>query len=281
MKDPCQRVAIPYTSLGTGVKNQNICILLEFKYDTIFPKRIDEVKVVLYPSIPPIPEVSTANMSVLQECGEPLLALSTLSPKIAVYSAYYHQGYDGALPEIYLRENAAKRLIAAAEKLPASFHLVALDGWRSTQVQASLYEQFRQSLLRQGWQEGAALKAELGKFVALPTTDRQKPSPHLSGGAIDLTIAGPDGWLDMGTDFDDFSDMADTRYFEEISEPTEQQRAIRDNRRLLYHLMIEGGFVNYPKEWWHYEYGTRSWAVRTQQEPRYGGIQTIHEISKS
>lgn len=232
----------------------------------------------LYPAIPPIPEVSTAQLSVLNECGEPLVALSTLSPKtIKVYSAYYHLGYEGALPELYLREDAAKRLATAAEKLPVGYCLVALDGWRSTQVQASLYEHFRQSLLLQGWQEGEALTAEVGKFVALPTTNLQKPSPHLSGGAIDLTIAGKDGWLDMGTEFDDFSDLADTRYFEQLAEPSEQQIAIRNNRRLLYHLMTDAGFVNYPKEWWHYEYGTRSWAVRTQQEPRYGGILSIPE----
>lgn len=226
----------------------------------------------LYPPIPVIPEVSTANLSVWHDCGEPLVPLSTLSPKITVYSAYYHQGYDGTQPEIYLREGAAERLAAAAEKLPTDYSFVALDGWRSTQVQASLYEEFRQSLLRQGWQDGDELKAELGKFVALPTTDIQKPSPHLSGGAIDLTIAGPGGWLEMGTAFDDFSDLATTRHYEEISELSERDILIRDNRRLLYHLMIEAGFVNYPKEWWHYEYGTRSWAVRTGEDPRYGGI---------
>ncbi|WP_395142979.1 M15 family metallopeptidase, partial [Armatimonas sp.] len=32
------------------------------------------------------------------------------------------------------------------------------------------------------------------------------------------------------------------------------------NRRTLYGAMIEAGFVNYPNEWWHFEFGTRRWA---------------------
>ncbi|MDF2683915.1 MAG: D-alanyl-D-alanine dipeptidase, partial [Brevibacillus sp.] len=118
---------------------------------------------------------------------------------------------------------------------------------------------------------------ELSKFVAKPTTDIEKPSPHLSGGAVDLTISGPNGWLEMGTDFDDFTELAMTRHFEELSSPTEKEIGIRNNRRLLYHLMIQVGFTNYSHEWWHYEYGTRSWARQTNGQPIYGGILSMNE----
>ena len=224
-----------------------------------------------FPPIPLLPEQNGDHPPVLHECGEPLIPLSTLSPRIVLYPAYCRQGYDGAMEEIYLREGAARLLAQAAEKLPRKYHLVALDGWRPYQVQASIYERFRQSLLAQGWQEGEELDAELNKFVAKPTTDISKPSPHLSGGAIDLTIASADGWLEMGTPFDDFSDAAATRYYEELPSLSERELVIRENRRLLYHLMTEAGFVNYPKEWWHYEYGTRSWARKTGQVAIYGG----------
>lgn len=232
-----------------------------------------------FPPIPLFPEETDVHTPVLRECGERLIPLSALTSKLSTYSAYYHQGYDGALEEIYLREGAAHRLAAAAEKLPPEYRLVVLDGWRSHQVQASLYERFRQTLLAQGWQEGEELVAELRKFVAMPTTDITKPSPHLSGGAVDLTIARTCGdWLDMGTPFDDFSSLAATRYFEELPDLTERERIIRENRRLLYHLMTEAGFVNYPKEWWHYEYGTRAWARKTGHNAIYGGILSVsHE----
>lgn len=248
---------------------------------TILAKPTRQVNVLSVPPIPILLEETSEHTPVLRECGEPLIPLSTLTPRIAVYSVYYHQGYEGAQPEIYLREGAAHRLAAAAETLPSAYHLVVLDGWRSHQVQASLYERFRQSLLAQGWQEGEELAAELSKFVAKPTTDISNPSPHLSGGAVDLTIAGTDGWLDMGTPFDDFSELAATRYFEEMPVLTERERIIRENRRLLYHLMTEAGFVNYPEEWWHYEYGTRSWARATGRDAMYGGILSVFHPDRS
>lgn len=225
-----------------------------------------------FPPIPHIPDTDLPSPLPIRECGERMIPLSSLSDKISIYPAYYHDGYAGAQPEIYLREGAAQKLFAAAEQLPAGHKLVVLDGWRSFEVQTSLYERFRESLLLQGWQDGPALTEELSKFVARPTTDLSQPSPHLSGGAVDLTIAGPDGWLEMGTDFDDFSERAATRHFEELVTPSQKDVLIRDNRRILYHLMISMGFVNYPQEWWHFEYGTRTWGRRTQQEPIYGGI---------
>jgi len=225
-----------------------------------------------FPPIPPLPEEIGELPPVLHECGEPLIPLSRLSPRIVLYPAYFHQGYDGAMEEIYLREKAARLLVQVAERLPQGYHLVALDGWRPCQLQASIYERFRQTLLSQGWQEGEELDAELDKFVAKPSNDIRNPAPHFSGGAIDLTIANADGWLEMGTPFDDFSDAAATRYYEELPSPSERELAVRENRRLLYHLMAEAGFVNYPKEWWHYEYGTRRWAKETGQVAVYGGI---------
>ncbi|MBQ4051251.1 MAG: hypothetical protein IJD13_06430, partial [Oscillospiraceae bacterium] len=55
-------------------------------------------------------------------------------------------------------------------------------------------------------------------------------------------------------------------YFEEHDEDPEA----RDNRRLLYHVMIRAGFTNYDGEWWHFDYGNPLWASRTGKEPFYG-----------
>ncbi|GED68391.1 D-alanyl-D-alanine dipeptidase [Brevibacillus reuszeri] len=229
----------------------------------------------------PIPKLSDhilPDTLPVRECGEEMIPLSTLSARITVYPAYFTQGYAGTTPEAYLRKEAAQRLVSAADQLPEGYKLVVLDGWRSFEVQASLYDGFRHSLLMRGWQDGAALVEELRKFVAPPTTDISKPSPHLSGGAVDLTISGPAGWLDMGTGFDDFTEAAATRHFEELLHPTEKEIAIRDNRRLLYHLMTSAGFVNYAKEWWHFEYGTRNWGQQMHQKPIYGGILSMEKI---
>jgi len=226
---------------------------------------------------PPIPDEQHASDTLppLHECGEPLMPLSKLSPKISVHPYYYLEGYAGAMPEAYLRKGVAMRLVQAAERLPQGYSLVVLDAWRPYEVQHSLYERFKQSLLAAGWPEGSELDQELRKFVAPPTRNILQPPPHLSGGALDLTIAGPDGWLNMGTPFDDFSERARTSYFEHVSDDLVETIAIRDNRRLLYHLMTHAGFVNYPEEWWHYEYGTLTWARLMNTTAIYGGVLTL------
>jgi D-alanyl-D-alanine dipeptidase len=88
-------------------------------------------------------------------------------------------------------------------------------------------------------------------------------SGHSRGSTLDLTLvkAGtplshesqgdcrhpqlPEGMLDMGTSFDCFSELAHTAN-EKVSAEA------RKNRLLLKAVMEKAGFVNYPKEWWHF-----------------------------
>ena len=71
--------------------------------------------------------------------------------------------------------------------------------------------------------------------------------PHCRGVAIDLTLCDAQGnELDMGTDFDEFSDLA-FHNCEKIS--AEAQR----NRLILLGLMTAAGFDFYRNEWWHYQ----------------------------
>ena len=76
----------------------------------------------------------------------------------------------------------------------------------------------------------------------------------------------------MGTDFDDFSPRAGTRYLEEHQElPGDEEAA--QNRRILYHCMLAVGFVNYSGEWWHFSYGDRAWAGKTGNIPIYSYVE--------
>lgn len=225
--------------------------------------------------IPAEPQVDMSYLPPIRECNEPLIPLSSVTGRIRIYSYYYEQKYDGASPQAYLRTGVVKRLLQAADHLPDHYFFVVLDGWRSYQLQLSLYTRFKESLLAQGWEEGAALELELSKYVARPSQDTSRPSPHLTGGAIDLTISGPEGWLDMGTDFDDFTELAATRFFEDLPAYNERARRICHNRRLLYHAMAKAGFTNYAREWWHYEFGTISWARKKQTSAIYGGVLSL------
>ncbi|WP_139490400.1 M15 family metallopeptidase [Brevibacillus dissolubilis] len=169
--------------------------------------------------LPPVPHAHAHDQTPddFTDCGEPLVSLSGLSPKIQIAPIYHQQGLPGATADCYARSTVALRLVQAAELLPDGYSLVILDAWRPCEVQQALYDSFRQTLINQGWPDDETLTEELRKYVAKPSTDIDKPSRHLTGGAIDLTIAGPDGWLDMGGPFDDFTARAATRYYEEIT----------------------------------------------------------------
>lgn len=90
-------------------------------------------------------------------------------------------------------------------------------------------------------------------------------SSHQCGAAVDLTILDDHNTrLDMGTSFTDFGKKVHT-YSDLISD--EQ----RKNRKMLFDLMTETGFINYPLEWWHYSYGDRMWAAYSGQKKCFYG----------
>lgn len=117
------------------------------------------------------------------------------------------------------------------------------------------------------------MQIEISKYVAIPTRDLMKPSPHLTGGAVDLTLANEQGWIDMGTGFDDFTEKAQLEWYERKASLSPQEKTIRDYRRLLRQVMENAGFVSNSEEWWHYDYGNRRWANATGGSILYYGIE--------
>jgi D-alanyl-D-alanine dipeptidase len=207
----------------------------------------------------------------IHESGEPLISLSNISPKIKIFPFYFQQNLPNALNECYLREGAAQRLMKAAEKLPDGLNFVVLDGWRPYEVQKVLYEMTRDAFKKNGMTE-SEIHREISKFVSYPSDNIDTPSPHMTGGSVDLTIADQDGWLDMGTGFDEFTDKAKTDWYEEAANLSETEQKIRNNRRLLKQVMTDAGFENFEEEWWHYDYGNQRWAMLTHQLAIYKGL---------
>ncbi len=132
-----------------------------------------------------------------------------------------------AEPICYLHEAAVEPLkIAINSAKNLGLKLKIFDGFRPIEVQKYMYEKFP------------------GDFVSNPENG---VVPHCRGVAIDLTLADSAGnELDMGSDFDDFSEIA----FHNCAKiSVEAQR----NRLLLLGLMSAAGFDFYSKEWWHYQ----------------------------
>ena len=121
--------------------------------------------------------------------------------------------------------------------------------------------------LHPDWSE-AAIAEGAARYWAAPSDDPRSPSPHLTGGALDLTLCWADSGekLWMGSLFDDVSELAHLDRFEpQVAPPSYSysDAEARANRRLLYWVMIEGGFCANPAEWWHFSHGDQMWARLT------------------
>jgi D-alanyl-D-alanine dipeptidase len=137
-------------------------------------------------------------------------------------------------------------------------------------VQQYLFDDFYNRIKKENKNlDDDKLLALVTKYAAPPSTDMDLPSPHNSGGALDLTLYDKKqkAPLNMGTKFDSLSEKAQTDYYE-----TQGSDEVRVNRRLLYEVMINAGFTNLPSEWWHYDYGDSSWSYYTGKPMMYRGI---------
>lgn len=212
----------------------------------------------------PIPDYSgldlaTVRQHPIDECGELLVPASLCPERILVRPQYFIEGLPGALPECYVREGVLERLVHAADTLPSGYKLVLLDSWRPFVLQKWLFEQHEQQFNVEG---SLSCKQSPETFVSRPSENiEQQPPFHLTGGAVDVTLANSYGQtLDMGTRFDETTAASYTYHYEAVDEADKHGCSVRDNRRFLYQIMVDSGFVNIPSEWWHFSYGDQLWA---------------------
>lgn len=135
-------------------------------------------------------------------------------------------------PVCYFSEAAIeplKKAISIAKTL--GYKLKIFDGFRPIEVQKFMYDQFPS-------------EDPNGGFISNPEGGA---IPHCRGVAIDLTLVDASGKeLDMGTDFDEFSELA-------FHNCTKISAEAQRNRIILLGLMSVAGFDFYSKEWWHYQ----------------------------
>lgn len=228
----------------------------------------------------PIPNLEPAKVDYCPrvcENREPLLNLTNRHPRIYSKSMYFEQQIPDSLQSIYLRREVCERLLQALALLPEQYSFIVYDGYRPLQVQRHLFQLFYEEIKNRhsNFSEEEVLEETL-KYVAYPSVDPTKTSPHLTGGAIDLTLGDLEGNpLDFGSLFDEMSVKSATRYFEHHL--LENEEALK-NRRLLFNSMTSVGFTNYSEEWWHFDYGNVTWARRVKSaEAMYGAVESIIE----
>ena len=204
---------------------------------------------------------------------EKLVSLSCLSGQVLLHPYYYRRGIPGAINDVLLREGVVDLVATAAKRLPKNVKFIVFDGWRPLKVQTYLFHEFEQRLKPNHPELGDEQLYQLVKtYVSLPSIDPNQPSPHLTGGSIDLGLVDEYGnLLDLGTPFDDFSDASNTDFYE-FKELTDTEKSYRDYRRLLYYTLTEVGFTNYHKEWWHFDFGNQFWASCSKADHAFYGL---------
>lgn len=206
----------------------------------------------------------------IQESNQPLVCLNDLEVDnpIRISSQYHLQGIPHASDKMFFRKEATERLKLAARLLPAGHSLIVFDAYRPLEVQVALFDAFKSKIKQNNPNLDKLSVTKLTEmYVSLPSEDPTKPSPHSTGGAIDLSVSDSEGnLLKMGTDFDSFDIASRTDYFRD------RDGIFHKNREVLYKVMRFAGFTNYPEEWWHYDFGNQFWGHLTGRSAIYGLI---------
>lgn len=192
--------------------------------------------------------------------------------RLRVDAVYYDAGIEGALAATYTRQPILEKLEQLLTVLPENIGILVLDAWRPLTVQKALRAQVKTFLEEEySTLDNSEVEEVLSQFVAEPSDDPRNPSPHLTGGAIDVTLFDCETGepLDMGTLFDEATPLSWSHAFESV-DSSKYKREIRDNRRLLINGMKSVGFTNLPTEWWHFDYGNQLWGYHKNEEAIYG-----------
>lgn len=216
--------------------------------------------------------------------NEPLVALSDFG--IAGQSYYSKpnpatiEAVPGVDPKLYLRQSVATTLAKlnrmlqqpqVTEFFGGKVELYVEDALRPLSLQRRLYEEVFPALIRKqnpGISE-EAVAARRSQLSAIPSTDADRPSPHATGGAFDLSLRySEDGpthkagdMVEIGHTDADTSERVNPDYFEQHAPQTPQEELAQRNRRAFYAILtgaafgIETGFQNNPTEWWHWGRG--------------------------
>lgn len=193
-------------------------------------------------------------------------------------NAPYGQFIHGSSNEGWLRKSFAEKL-ARANRLLQDFgvELLILDAYRSIECQRGLWTYY--------WERGrtenpAASEEELRQYALRYVRDPRNFDPqdarsfgiHSTGSSADLILRyrKTGEWLNMGSKFEEYSEVSVTDYFERqlrqgaIGE--EDQRLW--NRRLLHWALHTEDITNDPILYWHHDWGNQIWI--TVKKTLYG-----------
>lgn len=146
------------------------------------------------------------------------------------------QPLKGSLITMFLRKTVAHQLMTAQVQLPEKMWLIILDAYRTLDVQNSLFEQYLGSLkIKYPEWTYDQLLAETQKYVSLPSTNPTRPSPHNTGGCVDVSIFTLSPSINQKvTDIDSkLKSLSDREWTQKYNLEMERISLIKNNAKLL------------------------------------------------
>ena len=213
--------------------------------------------------VEPISEVDKIQ---IKENGEPLLNVKKHCPKLL----FNDEPDSAGGPRLFfLRESLIHMLNDASSHLPKDHKFVIWSCYRTLDYQKYIYNMVMEQFAEQNpaWPKNILFR-ETNRFVHPPHV--KTPPGHCTGGAVDLTIAGPDGQnLDMTSPYG--AEREEMRPVASTFDPKLSEEAL-ENRMLLVKAMEKANFTNYAGEWWHWSYGDSCWAWRVGRKTCIYGV---------
>lgn len=190
------------------------------------------------------------------------------------------EAVPSAPTNLYLRKSVAETLATIntalqnpvlTEFFGGEVELYVEDALRPVSIQTRLHDELIPALLRKNHPDMSddEVTERLKDIIAVPSADPNKPSPHATGGALDIILRykQPNNGYVEGTNVHVGHTDGETGarinpdYFEQNEPQTEEDRIAQRNRRAYYAIMTGSAFgaatglVNNPTEWWHWGMG--------------------------
>lgn len=232
----------------------------------------------------------------IKENGEPLIQI----PKEIAFPFYAKTMKIVTDERMYLREEVLKRVLIARSWLQNyGFDLIVYDGWRSVELQENLFWYYMRMYTsnRFGQKEQfdklhtfnsirsyfSSLSPEIQKemiesnrpYVSWPSKNPAEPSPHTTGGSVDVWLFKEETEMDLGVPFDCMEKNAGAFYHLSFLRKRfiSNDKKICQNRSKLILAMTKAGFSCYGPEFWHFNYGNQMDALVKGGTARYSYIE--------
>lgn len=195
---------------------------------------------------------------------------------------------------MYLRQSVAETLAKIntalhnptfTEFFGGEVELYVEDALRPVSLQTQLHNELIPALLRDNHPDMSdeEIEERIKDLIAVPSSDPKKPSPHATGGALDIILRYKQSTkhyvegsqVPIGHSDADTSERILPDYFELHDPQTDDDRTAQRNRRAYYAIMtgkafgVDTGLVCNPTEWWHWGSGDQLAAKVRGDEAAY------------